>query len=151
MLAGDLAPTFSNTYPEILAPWVPEQDFRELVEKINSGLIRAMDPWGVRNLIDGIVGALTGWLWEDAGLAWGRRKVGHVEEEVRMWNLKRERQGRKGEEGNGEDGLVRVVELRKTAFMSVSAALISIPDNRTSRCWIADLRGFTARLPDPGS
>ncbi|MCJ1412777.1 hypothetical protein MMC19_006875 [Ptychographa xylographoides] len=125
MLAGDLAPTFSNTYPEILAPWVPEQDFRELVEKINSGLIRAMDPWGVRNLIDGIVGALTGWLWEDAGLAWGRRKVGHVEEEVRMWNLKRERQGRKGEEGNGEDGLVRVVELRKTAFMSLD---FQIPD-----------------------
>ncbi|MCJ1318260.1 hypothetical protein MMC15_003588 [Xylographa vitiligo] len=120
MLVGDLAPTFSNTYPEILSPWVSEQDFRSLVEKLNAGLITAMTPWSIRNWLDAFLGLATGWLWEDFGLTSARKGIRQVEQMVEDWNTQRQKAG-----SDGEDELVRVVGLRKTAYMTLD---FQIPD-----------------------
>lgn len=111
MAQGDLAPQFSNTYPEILAPWVGEGEFRELVERVNKGLEGALGVgWG-----GVLVGLLTGWLWDDAGLAASKRRLKGVERDIQAWN-----ESRKGRGRGGEEEVVRVVELRKSGFMSVS-------------------------------
>ncbi|MCJ1383431.1 hypothetical protein MMC17_006545 [Xylographa soralifera] len=115
MLVGDLAPTFSNTYPEILSPWVSEQEFRTLVEKLNEGLIKAMNPWSIRNWLDAFLGLATGWIWEDLGLTSARKGIRQVEQMLEDWNSQRQKAGT-----TGEDELVRVVGLRKTAYMTVS-------------------------------
>lgn len=115
MVVGDLAPTFSNTYPEVLGPWVSEQDFRLLIGQVNDGLINAMNPWGASNWLDAVLGLATGWLWEDFGMTSAKKKVRHVEELIKDWNVQRQNEAR-----NGEGDLVKVVELRRTAYMSVS-------------------------------
>ncbi|MCJ1400023.1 hypothetical protein MMC11_003226 [Xylographa trunciseda] len=114
MLVGDLAPTFSNTYPEILSPWVSEQDFRTLVEKVNEGLIQAMNPWGIRNWLDALLGLATGWIWEDFGMTFARKRIRQVEQLLGDWNSQRQKAGT-----DGENELVRVVELRRTAYMTI--------------------------------
>ena len=115
MLVGDLAPTFSNTYPEILSPWVSEQDFRTLVQKLNDGLIKAVDPWSIRNWLDAFLGLATGWIWEDLGLTSARKGIRQVEQMLEDWNVQRRKAG-----SDGDDELVRVIGLRKTAYMTVS-------------------------------
>lgn len=108
MLAGDLAPTFSNIYPEILEPWVSEGDFRVLIKSVNEGLIEAFRPGGWRALGDAILGVGTGWLWEDLGGAGVKGGVRGVERLIEGWNR---------QVGDGE---VRVVPLRRTGYLSVS-------------------------------
>lgn len=112
MVAGDLAPTFSNVYPEILDPWVSEQDFRILVRTVNDGLVRAFEPAGWRAWIDAVLGVATGWLWEDFGAAGVKDGVRGVEGFIEQWNG-----GRAGKEG--EEG-AKVVPLRRTGYLSVS-------------------------------
>ena len=92
-----------------------EQDFRTLIEKINDGLVKAYNPFSPRNWLDTALGVLTGWIWEDFGLGRARRGVRDVEALVVAWNEERVRQG-----GDEEAQLVRCIELRKSAFMSVS-------------------------------
>ena len=113
MVCGDLAPQYSIVYPEILDPWVSEQDFRELVVKVNEGLEAAFKPEGWVAWRDAVLGFLSGWVWEDlGGEAVGVKKgVRGVERWVEGWNRKRE-----GEDG----GLVRCVGLRRTGFLCVS-------------------------------
>ncbi|MCJ1420340.1 hypothetical protein MMC32_006697 [Xylographa parallela] len=120
MLVGDLAPTFSNTYPEILSPWVSEQDFRTLVQTVNDGLIKAMDPYRVRNWLDAFLGVATGWLWEDFGMTSARKGVRQVEQVLEDWNSQRQKAG-----SDGGNELVRVVGLRKSAYMTLD---FQIPD-----------------------
>ncbi|MCJ1270906.1 hypothetical protein MMC22_010803 [Lobaria immixta] len=117
MKAGDLAPTFSNIYPEILDPWVSEQDFRILIQTVNDGLIKAFKPGGWRAWVDTVLGVATGWLWEDFGAAAVKREVRNVEGFIEDWNGGRE--GRNGEEG------VKLVPLRRTGYLSLD---IQIPD-----------------------
>ncbi|MCJ1304287.1 hypothetical protein MMC08_007099 [Hypocenomyce scalaris] len=114
MIAGDLAPTFSNIYPEILEPWVSEQDFRTIIKRVNSGLIAALDPWGWRNWVDAVLGVATGWLWEDLGAAGVKRKLKGVEGFLEDWNRR-----------TGEKEGVRIVSLRRTAYLSLD---FQIPD-----------------------
>ncbi|MCJ1248168.1 hypothetical protein MMC30_005385 [Trapelia coarctata] len=122
MSAGDLAPQFSNTYPEILAPWVSEEEFRTLLGKVNEGLQSAVSPWGVGNVVDAMLGVLSGWLWEDAGVGRSKSRVKAVEQEIDSWNSKKAAEKRGA---GGEEELVRVVELRKSGFMSLD---FQIPD-----------------------
>ena len=86
-----------------------------LVEKVNEGLIKAMNPWGPRNWLDALLGIVTGWLWEDFGLTSARKRVRQVEQVLGDWNSQRRKAGT-----DGEDEMVRVVELQKTAYMTVS-------------------------------
>ncbi|KAH0544423.1 hypothetical protein FGG08_001450 [Glutinoglossum americanum] len=112
--AGDLAPTFSNLYPEILDPYLPEEEFRLLIQRLNDELTRAFDPWSLWNWVDAVMGVLTLWVWDDVGATVAKRRLRALEEWVREWNEK---------EGKMEG--VKVVELRRTGYMSLD---IQIPD-----------------------
>lgn len=114
MIKGDLAPTFSNLYPEILDPLLPEQEFRRIIAKVNSELIKAFDPFSLRNWIDGALGLLTGWVWEDLGAPAVKHRLRRLEEWLENWNR----------EVGAKEG-VKIWSLRRTAYMSLD---IQIPD-----------------------
>lgn len=114
MIAGDQAPTFSNLYPEILEPVMPEQEFRTIVQHVNSELMRAFDPWSWRNWIDALLGVLSGWVWEDLGLTGTKRRLRGVEGWLEEWNAR-----------VGDKEGVRVVGLRRTGYLTVSFGVCS--------------------------
>ncbi|PQE26107.1 golgin subfamily A member 7 ERF4 protein [Rutstroemia sp. NJR-2017a BBW] len=115
MIEGDLAPTFSNLYPEILDPaGVSEQDFRKIIEKINEELIPAFKPWGARNIFDGVMGLLTGWIWDDLGWTGVKGRLERVEKWLEEWN--RDMELRAKDPGTAP----RIVSLRRTGYMNVS-------------------------------
>ncbi|KAF9894064.1 hypothetical protein FE257_009037 [Aspergillus nanangensis] len=114
MVRGDLAPAYSNLYPEILDPLLPEQEFRKVVAMVNDELVKAFDPFSFRNWIDGALGLITGWLWEDIGAPGVKSHLKRVEDGLEKWNR---------EVGN-KDG-VHIWSLRRTAYMSLD---IQIPD-----------------------
>lgn len=114
MIKGDLAPTFSNLYPEILDPLLPEQEFRRIIATVNDDLIRAFNPYSIRNCIDCTLGLLTGWLWDDLGATAIKHRLRQIEAWLDRWN----------KEVGAKDG-VRIWSLRRTAYMSLD---IQIPD-----------------------
>lgn len=130
MIRGDLAPCFSNIYPEILEPWVSEQDFRILIRTVNDGLIEAFKPEGWRAWGDAILGLATGWLWEDLGFAAVKGKVRSVEAFVEEWNAKRA--SKKDEDGEVP---VKAISLRRTGYLSVSllSRFSSIPSSSNNQ------------------
>lgn len=109
MMAGDLAPTFANLYPEILDPLVSEDDFRVLVKKINDTLIEAFDPFTFRAWVDTVMGVATLWLWEDVGMTGVKRKLADLEGWIESWNR----------DVGSKEG-VRIVPLRRTGYLTVS-------------------------------
>jgi hypothetical protein len=118
MVAGDLAPAFSNLYPEILEEaGLEEGEFRHLIEYVNGVLVNAFDPWSLRNWFDGLMGCLTGWLWEDLGITGIKGKLKNLESWIEDWNRRRMGKGAEMEEGRG---LVRVIGLRNSGYMTVS-------------------------------
>lgn len=145
MITGDLAPTFSNIYPEILDPWVSEQDFRILIQTVNDGLIKAFKPGGWRAWVDTVLGVATGWLWEDIGAAAVKTQVRKVEGFIEDWNGGRE--GRSGEDG------AKVVPLRRTGYLSVSwkiLPLLSFPGiPHAKRNPVAPILQLDIQIPDP--
>ncbi|KAF7160981.1 hypothetical protein CNMCM6106_008310 [Aspergillus hiratsukae] len=114
MVKGDLAPTFSNLYPEILDPLLPEQEFRRVIAAVNEELINAFDPFSFRNLVDGALGLVTGWLWEDIGAPGIKSHLQRVEAWLDKWNR----------EIGAKEG-VHIWSLRRTAYLSLD---IQIPD-----------------------
>ncbi|MCJ1308183.1 hypothetical protein MMC25_001835 [Agyrium rufum] len=139
LAAGDLAPQFSQVYPEILTSWISEVEFRSLIEEINAKLKEAYDPWAWANWIDGLFGLATGWLWEDlkigVSVTHGRRGIKAVQNFIENWNGEKRREWQKkrdaGGERNvqdelGEEELVTVVDLRRTGFLSIDIAGLTI-------------------------
>jgi hypothetical protein len=120
MVAGDLYPAFSNVYPEILAPWIREVDFRRLVESLNAQLARTFNPSGARVWVDGIMGLLTGWLWEDLGFAKAKSGMREIEKIVDKWNSERN-----NDSTIDDSNLVHCIQPRRTGFLSLD---IVIPD-----------------------
>ena len=114
MVRGDLAPTYSNLYPEILDPLVPEHEFRTIIHHINKTLVEAFDPYSLRNWLDGFLGLVTGWFWEDFGLASVKSKLKELEAWIEEWNRR-----------NGAREGVKVIPLRRTGYMNLD---IQIPD-----------------------
>ncbi|KAJ5775425.1 uncharacterized protein N7511_000436 [Penicillium nucicola] len=114
MIKGDLAPTFSNLYPEILDPLLSEQEFRRVIATVNDGIIKAFDPFSFRNWFDGAMGLLTGWVWDDLNAPGAKSQLQHVESWLEKWN----------QEVGAKDG-VYIWSLRRTAYMSLD---IQIPD-----------------------
>ena len=111
MIVGDLAPTFSATYPELLGEaGLGEAEFRRCVEAINARLIEAFNPFGVRNLVDAVMGLCTGWFWDDVGLTYTKRCLAAVEKAIEGFNRELER-------GSSQ---ARFISLKKSAYMSVS-------------------------------
>jgi hypothetical protein len=114
MVVGDLAPTFSNIYPEILDPLVTEQEFRYIIQHINATLVHAFDPFASSNWLDGVLGFMTGWFWEDLRGGGVKGKLKELEAWTEEWN--RTVGMREG---------VRIIPLRRTGYMNLD---IVIPD-----------------------
>ncbi|KAF5547292.1 hypothetical protein FNAPI_8578 [Fusarium napiforme] len=122
LIKGDLAPTFSNLYPEILDPaGLSEQEFRRIIEKLNGELIPAFDPYGLRNMIDTLLGLVTGWIWDDIGLTGIKSRLNSLEKWIEQWNLEMEKTI------GTEDGTIppKILPLRQTGYMTLD---IQIPD-----------------------
>ena len=120
MIVGDLAPTFSNIYPEILEPWVSDADFRDLIQNVNERLIKAFHPGGWRAWLDAALGLLTGWIWEDLGFSAIKLGLKDTEQWIEKWN------GREGKMGGETDiDSAKVVPLRRTAYLSVSSYVVT--------------------------
>ncbi|KAK7524099.1 Golgin subfamily A member 7/ERF4 family-domain-containing protein, partial [Phyllosticta citriasiana] len=114
MLVGDLAPTFANLYPEVLDPYISEDEFRDVIKKLNTELVAAFSPWSARAAFDAVMGVATLWLWEDLGLTGVKKRLRRLEEWMEEWNrLKGAKEG------------VRIIPLRRTGYMSLD---IQIPD-----------------------
>ncbi|CZR54523.1 uncharacterized protein PAC_04407 [Phialocephala subalpina] len=125
MVEGDLAPTFSNLYPEILDPaGVSEQEFRTVIDKINAELIPAFNPFNFRNLLDSFLGLVTGWVWDDMGFTAVKGRLSRVEKYLEDWN--KEMEGRSKE---GPENAPRIVPLRRTGYMNLD---IQVPDPEIS-------------------
>ena len=142
MVDGDLYPAFSNTYPEILSPWIREADFRRLIENVNDGLKRAFEPRGVRSWMDAVLGAITGFIWDDFGAYKSKKGVRAVERFVQEWNEERRRENltttpreavaAEAKEDDSEADpaeVVRCVELRRTGFLCLDFV---IPDPKVA-------------------
>jgi len=114
MVVGDLAPTFSNIYPEILDPLMNEQEFRYIVRHINATLVQAFDPYSTYNWLDGILGFVTGWFWEDFRPTGVKGSLKELEAWMDSWN--REQGSREG---------IKLISLRRTGYMNLD---IQIPD-----------------------
>lgn len=116
LIQGDLAPTFSNMYPEILDPaGLSEVEFRRVIDKLNSELIVIYDPYSFRNIMDGMLGLLTGWLWDDFGLTNAKSRLARLERWIERWNKEMEKT-------TGADDNVtppKIIPLRQTAYMTV--------------------------------
>ncbi|KAJ4170049.1 hypothetical protein NW754_006190 [Fusarium falciforme] len=122
LIQGDLAPTFSNLYPEILDPaGLSEQEFRRIIEKLNGELIPAFNPYGMRNILDSLLGLVTGWIWDDLGLTGIKSRLNGLEKWIEQWNLDMEKAM------GSEDGAMapKLMPLRQTGYMTLD---IQIPD-----------------------
>jgi hypothetical protein len=122
LIKGDLAPTFSNLYPEILDPaGLSEQEFRRIIEKLNGELVPAFDPYSARNIIDSLLGLVTGWVWDDMGLTGAKSKLNGLEKWIEQWNCEMEKTM------GAEDGIMppKIMPLRQTGYMTLD---IQIPD-----------------------
>ena len=116
LLRGDLAPTFSNIYPEILDPaGISEQDFRRIIEKINSVVVPAFNPYAPRNMVDAVLGLVTGWLWDDFGLTSIKSQLSGLEKWMEKWNLDMERPATT----DAAAMTPRLISLRRTGYMTV--------------------------------
>lgn len=115
---GDLAPAFSNIYPEILDPLVPEDRFRALIMKLNTTLASTFIPTTPRNILDTTMGLLTGWIWDDLGLTGTKRSLKALEAWIEDWNR-----------DVGAPESVVVIPLRRTAYLCLD---IQIPDPQIS-------------------
>lgn len=110
MVFGDLAPAYSNVFPDILEPHVTEDQFRVVVAHVNEGLYEAFDPWNMWNWLDAVVGLLTLWLVEELVSTHCKRVLRRVE-------IYLEERNRELEEG-GQKAVF--VPLRRTGYMNVS-------------------------------
>ncbi|KHN99515.1 Golgin subfamily A member 7/ERF4 [Metarhizium album ARSEF 1941] len=122
LVAGDLAPTFSNLYPEILDPaGISEREFRRVIEKLNGELIPLFDPFTFRNVLDSVLGLVTGWLWDDFGLTAAKSRLNNLEQWIEKWNQEMEKTMA------SEEGTIppKLISLRQTGYMSLD---IQIPD-----------------------
>lgn len=125
LVEGDLAPTFSNMYPEILDPaGLSEVEFRRVIDKLNSELVPIFSPYSARNIMDGVFGVLTGWLWEDLGLTGAKTRLAKLERWIERWNKEMEKTA------GGDDNIMppKIVPLRQTAYMTVSDPMCDLCD-----------------------
>lgn len=116
LVEGDLAPTFSNLYPDILDPaGVSEHDFRRLIDKLNSELVPIFSPFDWRNILDHVLGAATGWLWDDLGFTAVKTRLRTLDKWIEQWNADMEKTV------GAEEGIIppKIVPLKRTGYMTV--------------------------------
>ncbi|RNJ55368.1 hypothetical protein D7B24_008592 [Verticillium nonalfalfae] len=116
LIEGDLAPTFSNLYPEILDPaGLSEQEFRRVIEKLNGELIPIFNPYDWRNIVDSMLGLVTGWLWDDFGLTGVKARLTRLENWMDQWNKEIEKTAGAYEGASAP----KLIPLRRTGYMTL--------------------------------
>ncbi|PHH70721.1 hypothetical protein CDD80_5777 [Ophiocordyceps camponoti-rufipedis] len=124
---GDLAPTLSNLYPEILDPaGLSEHEFRRVIDKLNLELVHVFNPFAFRNLVDGLLGVVTGWLWDDCGFTAVKKRLDRLERWIDAWNRDMEKTVA------ADEGVTppKMIPLRQTAYMTVRkppSSLVPLP------------------------
>ncbi len=98
--------------------------------------MQIFSPWNMWNVLDGVLGVLTFWIWDDLGLGYRKRGLRRVEGWLEDWNRN---------EGAKEG--VRIIPLRRTAYLSVSLLL----PGRGGGCGSADWTFLAAGYTDSGS
>ncbi|KKF95255.1 Ras modification protein ERF4 [Ceratocystis platani] len=122
LVSGDVTPAFADLYPEILDPaGMPEAEFRRVVERVNKHLQETFDPYSARNVVDGVLGLVTGWIWEDLGMTNVKQRLKSIEAWLENWNREMERS--MGAEGRSM--APKIIPLRLSGYMSLD---IQIPD-----------------------
>lgn len=112
MISGDLAPTFSDVYPVVLADaGLEELEFRRIVERLNQELIKAWSPYSARNMFDSFMGLITGYVWDDLGVTGIKGKLKSVEIMLENENKSLEAHG----------ATAKLIALRKTGYLCVSS------------------------------
>ncbi|KAF2176772.1 hypothetical protein K469DRAFT_698218 [Zopfia rhizophila CBS 207.26] len=134
MVAGDLAPTFANVYPEILDPLILEDTFRDIIKKVNDELIATFNPMSFRAWLDTIMGIATFWLWDDAGLTAVKRRLAALEKWLDVWNRK-----------VGEKEGVRIIPLRRTGYLTVGLS----PPTSSCTSTLTEHLQLDIQIPDP--
>jgi hypothetical protein len=114
MVKGDLAPTFSYLYPEILVPVFSEDEFRRVMQHINTELLKAFNPLSGRAVFDAIMGMATFWLWDDAGFTSVKRQLKGLENWIEDWNR----------DVGLKEG-VQIIPLRRTGYLTVCSSILS--------------------------
>lgn len=109
LTVGDMFPQFANLYPEILDPLVTEAEFRDLILTLNKLCRAAYAPCTQWAWIDALLGAFTGFIWDDLGLTHAKKGEKAIERFIDEWNWDKQREKKE----------VSVVQCRRTAFMSL--------------------------------
>jgi Golgin subfamily A member 7/ERF4 family len=122
LVAGDLAPTFANVYPEVLDNVVSEDEFRRVIRHINEEVIMAFNPFGWRAWLDTVFGIATFWLWDDFGFSGVKRRLRSLEQWLEGWNR----------DIGAKEG-VQIIPLRRTAYMTVCSQMTLLDKNLTDR------------------
>ncbi|RPB05605.1 hypothetical protein L873DRAFT_520757 [Choiromyces venosus 120613-1] len=115
MINGDLSPAYSNTFPDILEPYVSEERFRMVIARVNEDLDKAFNPWNMWNWLDAMIGLFTLWVLEDIIDTYIKRKLRVVEAFLQQQNEELEKAGSQAV----------FVPLRRTGYMNLD---IQIPD-----------------------
>ncbi|PUU75465.1 Golgin subfamily A member 7/ERF4 family-domain-containing protein [Tuber borchii] len=121
MISGDLSPAYSNTFPDILEPYVSEERFRMVIAHVNKELDKAFDPWNLWNWLDAMSGLLTLWVLEDIIDTYIKRKLRAVEAFLQQQNEELEKAGSQAV----------FVPLRRTGYMNLDIQIpnpIPLPD-----------------------
>ncbi|KAK7940886.1 uncharacterized protein PG986_013273 [Apiospora aurea] len=141
LLEGDLAPTFSNLYPEILDPaGITEQEFRRVIEKLNNELVPIFNPYYWRNIVDGVMGLVTGWIWDDLGFTYTKSRLKTLELWIEKWNNEMEKAV-----GIEDPAMApKIVPLRRTGYMNLD---IQIPDPEIAPAVTASQPNSRSGLP----
>jgi hypothetical protein len=134
MYSGDISPAFSNIYPEILEDRLSEECFRDVVRRVNSELYKAHSPWGFANILEGLVGMLTLWLYEDVISTTAKRRIDALDRYIDKANAEL------NEEGLG----VKIIPLRRTGYLNVSFLL-----ERTGTLTRLTQPQLDIQIPDP--
>ncbi|KAI3399852.1 hypothetical protein diail_5363 [Diaporthe ilicicola] len=147
LLKGDLAPTFSNMYPEILDPaGLSEVEFRRVIDKLNSELVPIYNPYNIRNIVDGVLGLVTGWLWEDFGFTGAKARLARLERWLERWNKEMEKTA------GGDDNIVppKIVPLRQTAYMTLDIQIFDPEILPAQSTRASESRGNDSLPAEPG-
>ncbi|KAJ4420116.1 hypothetical protein N0V82_004563 [Gnomoniopsis sp. IMI 355080] len=146
LLKGDLAPTFSNMYPEILDPaGLSEVEFRRVIDKLNTELITIFNPSNVRNILDSVMGLATGWLWDDLGFTYAKAKLAALERWIERWNKEMEKTAKTS---GGDENMIppKIVPLRQTAYMSLDIQIFD-PEIQTAQSTRGESRDHEPDMP----
>ncbi|KAK8049959.1 hypothetical protein PG994_011689 [Apiospora phragmitis] len=119
---------------------ITEQEFRRVIEKLNHELVPIFNPYYWRNIVDGVMGLVTGWIWDDLGLTYTKSRLKTLELWIEKWNSEMEKAI-----GTEDPAMApKIVPLRRTGYMNLD---IQIPDPEIAPAVTASQPNSRSGLP----